>query len=185
VAAAAPDGGAAEGVPEPFSIERIVGPGLWVIALLGFAAAFWSATGWRFSARLMPQTAAATGLIVIACASLMVLVARLQGKPFLASKTSYEIMGAFEGLSEKTVYARLVVEALWLGGLLVGVLLIGLMPAMGAYMFAYMATAGKTRWPTALIITVSPVDRILSAVREAIARAVAALAPRRRLPGPA
>ena len=138
-----------------FSIERLVGPGLWVIAFLGFASAFWSAAGWRFSARLMPQTAAAAGLIVIACAGIMVVLAKLQGKPILKSKTAYEVMGAFGDLTEKTIYARLVVEAMWLVGLVIGVLLIGLMPAMGLYMFLYMSTAGKTRWPTALIITVS------------------------------
>ncbi len=138
-----------------FSIERIVGPGLWVIALLALAAAFWSAVGWRFSARLMPQTAAAVGLIVIACAAVAVALAKLQGKPILAAKTTYEVAGAFGELAETTIYARLLVEALWLVGLLVGVLLIGLMPAMGLYMFLYMSTAGKTRWPTALIITIS------------------------------
>ena len=137
------------------SIEQFLGPGLWVIAFLGFAAAFWSATGWRFSARLMPQTAAAAGLIVIVCAGAMAVLAKLQGRPILKSKTAYEVMGAFGELTEKTVYARLVVEALWLVGFLIGVLLIGLMPAMGLYMFLYMSTVGKTRWPTALLITVS------------------------------
>ena len=58
-------------------------------------------------------------------------------------------------MAETTVYARLLVEALWLVGLLVGVLLIGLMPAMGLYMFLYMSTAGKTPWPIALIVTIS------------------------------
>jgi TctA family transporter len=137
------------------SIEQFLGPGLWVIAFLGFAAAFWSATAWRFSARLMPQTAAAAGLIVIICAGATVVLAKLQGRPILQSKTAYEVMGAFGELTEKTVYARLVVEALWLVGFLIGVLLIGLMPAMGLYMFLYMSTVGKTRWPTALLITVS------------------------------
>jgi hypothetical protein len=102
----------------------------------------------------MPQTAAAAGLIVIACAGATVALAKLQGKPVLGTKTAYEVLGAFGALSEKTVYARLVVEASWLAGFLIGVLLVGLMPAMGLYMFSYMATAGKTRWPTALIITV-------------------------------
>ncbi len=138
-----------------FSIERIVGPGLWAIAFLALAAAFWSATGWRFSARLMPQTAAAAGLIVIGCAGVTVVLAKLQGKPILAAKSAYEVAGAFGELAETTVYARLLVEAAWLVGLLVGVLLIGLMPAMGLYMFLYMSTAGKTRWPIALIITIS------------------------------
>jgi hypothetical protein len=137
------------------SIAGIVGACLWVVALLGFAAALWSATGWRFSARLMPQTAAAAGLLVIACASLAALVARLQGRPMLAAKTAYELTGAFGELAETTVYGRLFVEILWLSGLLAGVLLIGLMPAMGLYMFLYMATAGKSPWPIALLITVS------------------------------
>jgi hypothetical protein len=138
-----------------FSIANVVGAGLWILAFAGFAAAFWSATGWRFSARLMPQTAAAAGLIVIACAGFGALIARLQGKPMFAAKTAYEVLGTFDGLAETTVYARLLVETVWLSGLLAAVLLIGLMPAMGLYMFLYMATAGKTPWPTAFIITVS------------------------------
>jgi TctA family transporter len=135
-----------------FSIGQIIGPGLWAIAAVGFAAAFWSATGWRFSARLMPQTAAAAGLLVVACAGVAALLARLRGKPLIATKTAYEVSGAFGELGETTVYARLCVEISWLIGLLAGVLLIGLMPAMGLYMFLYMATAGKTPWPLALLI---------------------------------
>lgn len=153
-----PYGGRASPVTLPsntLSIARIIGPGLWVIAFAGFAAAFWSATGWRFSARLMPQTAAAAGLLVIACAGLAALLAWLQGSPMLARKTAYEISGAFGELAETTVYGRLLVEMLWLSGLLAGVLVIGLMPAMGLYMFLYMASAGKTPWPMALLITVS------------------------------
>jgi len=153
--AAVMDAAPASAALRTLSIEQFLGPGLWVIAFLGFAAAFWSATGWRFSARLMPQTAAAAGLIVIVCAGATVVLAKLQGRPILQSKTAYEVMGAFGELTEKTVYARLVVEALWLVGFLIGVVLIGLMPAMGLYMFLYMSTAGKTRWPTALLITVS------------------------------
>src|SRR5258708_142222 len=138
-----------------FSIERIVGPGLWTVAFLAFAAAFWSATGWRFSARLMPQTAAAAGLIVIACAGLAVVLAKLQGKPIVATKSAHEVPRASGELAETTVYARLLVEAMWLVGLLVGVLLIGLMPAIGLYMLLYMSTAGRTPWLIALIITIS------------------------------
>ncbi len=153
----APTGGegAAAASFNTFSIDRIVGPGLWVIAFLAFAAAFWSAIGWRFSARLMPQTAAAVGLLVIACAGLAAVLTKLQGKPAIAAKAARDVTGALGELAETTVYARLLVEALWLVGLLVGVLLIGLMPALGLYMFSYMSTAGKTPWPMALIIVVS------------------------------
>ena len=58
-------------------------------------------------------------------------------------------------LSTPVVYARLGVQTLWLIGFLAAVWLIGLMPTMGVYMFVYMATAGRTRWPTALAIAVS------------------------------
>jgi TctA family transporter len=152
--AAAPPDAALPAAAAGRSIDDIIGPAIWVIAFLGFAAAFWSAAGWRLSARLMPQTAAATGFIVIACAGIMVLVARRQRRP-RAGTTSIEHAGSVAGLSAKTVYGRLVVELSWLIGLLVLVLAIGLMPAMGLYMFAYMVTAGKTRWPLALVITVS------------------------------
>ncbi len=151
--AAMPDTPMTSPSPHRYSLTQIVGAGLWALAFVGFAAAFWSAGGWRLSARLMPQTAAAAGLLVIPCAGFGMLLARLQGGPAAAAKTAYEVAGAFGGLSETTVYTRLGVEILWLAALLAGVLLIGLMPAMGLYMALYMATAGRTPWPAALLIT--------------------------------
>jgi len=138
-----------------FAIDPIVARALWLVTFLTFAAAFWSAAGWRFSARLMPQTAAAVGIIVIACAGVAVVLAKLQGTPILARRAAHDVKGASTELPETTVYSRLVVEVAWLVGLLLGVLLIGLMPAMGLYMVLYMSTAGKTPWPMALIITIS------------------------------
>jgi hypothetical protein len=135
------------------SIDDIVGAGIWVVAVLGFAAAFWSATGWRLSARLMPQTAATAGIIVVICAGIMVLAARRQPRPH-AGRASMENLGSGVALSAKTVYRRFAVEFLWLLGFLASVWLIGLMPAIGVCMFAYMSTAGKTWWPMALTITV-------------------------------
>jgi TctA family transporter len=145
--------GPAEYNPEP--IERVVGPALWVVAALGFAAAFYSAMDWRFAARLMPQTAAAAGLIVVACTVVLVVAAKLQGRPVTIARASHEVVGAFEGLTERVVYARFGIEVLWLLGLLFGVLVIGMMPAMGLYMFLYMVTAGRTRVVPALAITLS------------------------------
>jgi TctA family transporter len=152
---AASSDGAAPPSSNTFSPTRIIGGGLWFLAFAGCAAAFFSAQDWRFSARLMPQTAAATGLLVIACAGFAAAVARLQGKPMLTAKTAYEVTGGFSELAETTVYARLLIETLWLSGLVAAVLLIGLMPAIGLYVFLYMATAGKTPWPAALVITVA------------------------------
>ena len=148
---APPTSGPTRGLTSGLSIEGIVGPGIWIAAFVVFAAAFYAATGWRLSARLMPQTAATAGLVVIACAGIAVLVAWLGGRPLAAKSPA--AAGGIAALSETTVYARLGVELAWLVGLLAGVWLIGLMPAMGIYMFAYMATAGRTRWTTALVIT--------------------------------
>jgi TctA family transporter len=137
------------------SIGPIIGSGLWVIAFLGFAAAFWSAIDWRFSARLMPQTAAGAGLLIIACAGIMTALAKSQGKPVAAARASHEPAGPVKELDEATVYARLAIEALWLVGLLAAVAAIGLLPALGLYAFSYMVTAGRTRWTLALAITAS------------------------------
>jgi TctA family transporter len=146
---------AAPAVQQAISIAAMVGPGLWVVAFLGFAAAFWSAMEWRFSARLMPQTAAAAGLVVIALAGITVALAKRQGKPMAIARSSHELAGPLKELSESTVYARLGTEALWLVGLLAAIAAIGLLPALGLYAFSYMVTAGRTRWTLALAITVS------------------------------
>jgi TctA family transporter len=135
-------------------VDRIAGPALWVIAALGFAAAFWSATDWKLAARLMPQTAAAAGLMVIAIAGGLAAVATARGRPIGASRARSEIAGALEGLTDAVVYGRLAVQALWLIGLLGGVLVIGMLPALGLFMLLYMTIEGRTRLGTALLIVV-------------------------------
>jgi TctA family transporter len=154
VAAGAPSDTAARATVSERSIDDIIGPGIWVVAFLVFAAAFWAAADWRFSARLMPQTAAMAGVIVIVCAGIMTLVTTRPRQPHAGTTSAGHVSSGAE-LGAMTVYGRLVVELLWLLGFLAAVWLIGLMPAMGIYMFSYMSTAGKTRWVTALIITVS------------------------------
>jgi putative tricarboxylic transport membrane protein len=135
-------------------IDRIVGPGIWVFAALVFAAAFWSASDWRFAAKLMPMTATATGLIVILLYFSGVLAARARGETFVGARALSESEGPLAGFSASLIYARLGQQFLWLIGLLVAVLIIGMMPAMGLYLVLYMALAGRTRWSIAILITV-------------------------------
>lgn len=141
------------GAPPDASLSRLIGQGIWVLAFTGLAAAFFSAQGWRFSARLMPQTAAAAGLAVIACAGTAAIAARLRGRSVAAAGAAWELTGAFGTLTEAAVLRRLGVETLWLVGFLGAVPVIGLMPAMGLYMVLYMTLAGRTPWPTALAVT--------------------------------
>lgn len=155
---AAPEAGPApaavsEPAPGGMEITRLIGRGIWLAAFAALVAAVLSAQGWRLSARLMPLTAAAAGLAVIACAGIAAAAARFAGKAAPASRGAWELTGAFAGLAETTVLARLGVEALWLTGFLGAVVAVGLMPAMGVYLFLYMAIPGRTRWPTALAIT--------------------------------
>ena len=152
--AAAPQAASAAAIPPPAPIERIVGPSLWIAAGIGFAVCFVSATDWRFAARLMPQSAAVTGLIVILCSVAGMLLAKIRNEPMLMTRAIYEVAGTFGGLPEKEIYKRLGVQALWLFGFLAAVLLIGMMPAMGLYMVLYMIFYGETRWSTALLIVV-------------------------------
>jgi hypothetical protein len=85
----------------------------------------------------------------------MTALAKSQGKPVAAARASHEPGGPFKELGEGTVYARLGIEASWLVGLLAAVAAIGLLPALGLYVFSYMVTAGRTRWTLALAITAS------------------------------
>jgi hypothetical protein len=133
-------------------VDRIVGPALWALAALAFAGALWSATDWRPAARLMPQTAAAAGLLVIAIGAAMAGLGAARGRPIGAARARSEIKGALEGLTDAVVYGRLAVQVLWLVGLLAGVHLIGMMPALGLFMLLYMTIEGRTRLGTALLI---------------------------------
>jgi len=146
----APQGAAAAVAASP--VDRVMGPALWALAALGFAAAFWSATDWRLAARLMPQTAAASGLVVVALAAAAAAIGLARGRPLGASRARSEIRGALEGLGDAVVYGRLAVQALWLLGLLAGVHLIGMMPALGLFMLLYMLIEGRTRVTTALLV---------------------------------
>ena len=148
--APAPQGAAAAVAASP--VDRVMGPALWALAALGFAAAFWSATDWRLAARLMPQTAAASGLVVVALAAAAAAIGLARGRPIGASRARSEIRSALEGLGDAVVYGRLAVQALWLLGLLAGVHLIGMMPALGLFMLLYMLIEGRTRVTTALLV---------------------------------
>jgi TctA family transporter len=150
--APAPPAAAATAVAAISPVDRIAGPALWVMAALGFAAAFWSATDWKLAARLMPQTAAAAGLMVIAIAGGLAAIGTARGRPIGAARARSEIAGALEGLADAVVYGRLAVQALWLIGLLAGVALIGMLPALGLFMLLYMTIEGRTPLGTALMI---------------------------------
>ena len=138
--------------PQPGAIglssnENIAAVGIWIAAALMFAIAAWSATTWPFAARLMPQTAAIAGLVVILVNLAGVLISRDVAKPPTAGADAH-------GEPSVTLtYRRLGVQLLWLFGLLGAVQTVGMLPSLGGFMLLFMHYVGAVRWTTALLIT--------------------------------
>ena len=124
----------------------------------------------------MPQTAAAAGLLVIAIGGAVALVGGLRGRPIAVAHARSETKGALDGLPAREVYARLAIQFAWLLALLVAIHLIGMMPALGLFLLSYMTLQSRVRWTTALLIAIPLLGRHVCPVRQAAARAVAALA---------
>lgn len=122
--------------------EKYVAGALWAIAGIGFAVALWSASGWQFAARLMPQTASIAGLIVVVSYA------------FVAFSKRQAFAGENTGTAShaQLIYTRLGSQLAWLIGLLVSVLIVGMMPALGAFIVLYIRLVGAARWTTALLI---------------------------------
>ncbi|HSP49009.1 MAG TPA: tripartite tricarboxylate transporter permease [Pseudolabrys sp.] len=130
--------------------EKLVAAALWAIAGIGFAIAFWSASAWQFAARLMPQTASIAGFIVVLVyAYTAIFDAR---RPAIASINAAD--GTAAGSRAQLVYARLGSQLGWLISLLLAVLVIGMMPALGAFIVLYIRLVGAARWSTALLIAI-------------------------------
>jgi Tripartite tricarboxylate transporter TctA family/Tripartite tricarboxylate transporter TctB family len=146
--APSPAGSTATAIVSP--VDRIAAPALWVVVGLGLVFAFWSATDWRLAARLMPQTAAAGGLLVIVLGAAGALLGKAPN--FAFSRARSETASALAGVSDRVVYGRLAVQFLWLLSLLAGVFVIGMLPALGLFMVLYMIVEGRTRSRTAILI---------------------------------
>jgi hypothetical protein len=130
--------------------EKFVAAALWVIAGLGFAIAFWSASTWQFAARLMPQTASVAGFVVVLVYACTALFGARQ--PAIASINVADSAAA--AAQARLTYARLGSQLGWLIALLLAVLVIGMMPALGAFIVLYIRFVGAARWSTALVIAI-------------------------------
>jgi len=138
------------GMSELAPNEKFVAAALWVIAGLGFAIAFWSASAWQFAARLMPQTASVAGFIVV----LIYAFTALFGARQLAIASINVADSAAAASQARLTYSRLGSQLGWLIGLLVAVSVIGMMPALGAFIVLYIRFVGAARWSTALVIAI-------------------------------
>ncbi|KKN82612.1 hypothetical protein LCGC14_0307990 [marine sediment metagenome] len=95
-----------------------------------------SSSDWDFAARLMPQ---AVALACLVAAALFAIVRFLNRIPSITN----------EAVAPAAV---LIKEGLWVAGLVLGVAMVGMIPAIVVYTFSYMVFAGNTAPARALII---------------------------------
>jgi putative tricarboxylic transport membrane protein len=96
----------------------------------------------------MPQTASAAGLIVVLAYASVAISARYRSDQTIAA--SYA--GAASQM--QLIYTRLASQLGWLIAMLLSVLVIGMMPSLGAFILLYLRFVGAARWSTALLIAV-------------------------------
>ncbi|HEU5339310.1 MAG TPA: tripartite tricarboxylate transporter permease [Sulfuricaulis sp.] len=109
---------------------------MWAGTAALFVYVLVSSAGWEPAARLMPRALAVVGLVAIA---------------------GYFVWCWFSGgfakkSKERVPWAGAIGQGLWLVGLVFAVGLIGMLPAMGLFVMAYMRFEGKSRWSNIMLI---------------------------------
>ncbi len=111
---------------------------MWAGTAALFIYVFASSAQWEQAARLMPRAVAVVGMIAVA---------------------GYVVWNWFSGgfaTSSKKVtpWSGALGQGLWLVGLVLAVRLIGMLPAMGLFVVAYMRLEGKNPWSNIVMIAI-------------------------------
>jgi TctA family transporter len=133
------------------AVDRIMLPGMWILAAVLFIAALATSTEWAFAARLMPQTVSVVGLIVVICAGVGVYLKQRAGEVVIKPRKGHQA-DPLEAMPDRALYARMGVMAAWVASVYVGTLLIGLLPTLLVFMIGYMRLEGRQPWLRTLII---------------------------------
>jgi len=118
-----------------------------ILALLVFVAALIGSTSWPVRSQLIPQIICWTGAI---CCALQLFM-ELRGGAIQAAGHGGMAHGG--ETNAPGFYRRTRTYAIWCAGLLAGIAMIGLLPAVFAFQIAFMRLVGKERW--SLILPVS------------------------------
>ena len=123
-------------VPHAHGGEMIADMVMWAGAISLMVYVYVASSSWQAPARMLPQAIAIGGLI--AAAGFMIF--RYMGKiPPLATESSEPILKVARQIG-------------WLLALVIGVKLIGMLPAIGMFVLLYMIFEGKTKPLTAVLI---------------------------------
>jgi TctA family transporter len=129
----------AELPPAKTPAARAVDVAMWAGAAALFVYVIWSSAGWDLPARLMPQALAGVALAGIAAYWLTTLmVQRREGAPEAAKGPPL---------------ARIATQGLWLAGLVLGIALIGMLPAIACFVLAYTIVEARLTPGRALLLT--------------------------------
>ncbi|MRG73541.1 hypothetical protein GH722_17360 [Alphaproteobacteria bacterium HT1-32] len=112
---------------------------LWVLVIAMMIYVIVSSSPWELSAKLLPQAVAVAGLIAAGFFGIFAVMGRIP---------------PLKEMSDALPLSGTLVQAAWAVGLILAVPLIGMLPAMVLYVFAYMVLQGETRPLKALVITV-------------------------------
>lgn len=118
---------------------RLADLALWAGVAGLFIYVFWAASAWDLAPRLMPQTLAVISLLAIGSVGVMALF----GRPPPTAKADRDVP-----------LKRIAIQGLWLAGLVAGVALIGMLPAMAVFIVAYMIVEGRISPVRAMLIMV-------------------------------
>jgi TctA family transporter len=134
-------------------IDRIMLPGVWILAAILFTTALATSTEWALAARLMPQTVSAVGLFVVICSGIGVYMKKRAGETIVKPRRVSET-DPLEAMPDRELYKRMGIMLAWVLSVFAGTLLIGLLPTLLFYMIAYMRFEGKQPWIRTLVIAV-------------------------------
>ncbi|MDH3229491.1 MAG: tripartite tricarboxylate transporter permease [Alphaproteobacteria bacterium] len=123
--------------------ERFADVVLWTGAAVLFVYVIVSSASWEFAAFLMPRTLAILGLATI----IIHIVAAWTAGTYRASAP-----GEGATIVDQHNILRVAVQGLWLGGLIVAIAIVGMLPALFLFVFLYMVVEGRMHWGRALLI---------------------------------
>lgn len=143
------------------SHSGIINSGLWLFFSAAFLWAWYSSGEWELIAKLMPQTVAIAGLIAAAVwlgSQLLALRARSAGgEGAVADGPELKDYDPLAHLDTKTIGWRAAENFCWFIGLGILVWMIGMLPAVAVFLFAYLIRGGGMSILGALAVTIGVV----------------------------
>ncbi|SMF19087.1 TctA family transporter [Xaviernesmea oryzae] len=134
-------------------VDRIMLPGMWILAAILFATALATSTEWALAARLMPQTVSAVGLFVVICSGIGIYMKKRAGETIVKPRKVTEA-DPLEAMPDRELYKRMGIMFAWVLSVFVGTLLIGLLPTLLVFMIGYMRFEGRQPWIRTLTIAI-------------------------------